>query len=267
MFYRGGSLYHNTDAVSRKALFDYFTDVYATSTSDPKAHWIHSWSYVDAGTGVKSWLGVSNVQYTAAVDTAPPVFQPIMGQNVTAAPAVSATTLTQSTLDLAAANPVGSRQWFVTMSFKRNSAMMEELFKIADSTIQPIKNLEGLQYTISFQALPYSAYKQAAARGGNSLGLDNDTDDIIFTLLTATWARSQDDSKVYAAGQSLFTQAKKKSQDLGVAKSFEYLNYAAAFQDPIAAYGSASVSRLNAAATKYDPKGVFQKLVQGGFKL
>jgi hypothetical protein len=153
------------------------------------------------------------------------------------------------------------------MSFKRNAAMMEELFKIADSTVQSVKNVEGLAYTISFQALPYSAYKQGAARGGNSLGLDNDTDDIIFTLLTATWTRDQDDSKVYAAGQSLYNQAKKRSQDLGVAKSFEYLNYAAKWQNPIAAYGSASVSRLQAAATKYDPNAVFQKLVQGGFKI
>jgi hypothetical protein len=232
-----------------------------------KAHWIHSLSYVDLGTGTKSWLPVSNVQYLDAVSTTPEIFQPMVNPNVTAAPAVGPTTLTQSTLDLAAANPVGSRQLFATMSFKRNAAFMEELFKIVDSTLQPVKNVEGLQYTISFQSLPYSAYKQGAARGGSSLGLDADTDDIVFTLLTATWARQQDDSKVYGAGQQFYTQAKAKSQSLGVAKSFEYLNYAAFWQDPIKAYGSATESRLQAVANKYDPQGVFQKLVKGGFKI
>jgi hypothetical protein len=153
------------------------------------------------------------------------------------------------------------------MSFKRNAAMMEELFKIADSTLQPIKNVEGLQYTISFQSLPNSAYKQGATRGGNSLGLDTETDDIVFTLLTATWANRGDDTKVYSAGQALYNQAKSKSAALGVAKGFEYLNYAAKWQDPIAGYGSASVSRLTAAAKKYDPQQVFQRLVQGGFKI
>ena len=265
---RGGSLYHNPDAASRMAIFEYFANVYATSTSDPKAHWIHSWSYVDStGSGVKSWLGVSNVQYTEATTGVPAAFQPVAGPNVTAAVAAGPSTLTQQTLDLAAANPVGSRQLFVTMSFKRNANMMEELFKIADSTIQPIKDVPGLQYTISFQSLPYSAYSKSAARGGNALGLDNDTDDIIFTLLTATWSNAGDDTKVNNAGQALFTQAKAKSQQLGVAKSFEYLNYAAKFQDPISAYGSASEAQLKATAKKYDPNGVFQKLVQGGFKL
>jgi len=45
------------------------------------------------------------------------------------------------------------------------------------------------------------------------------------------------------------------------------LNYADNTQDPLASYGSASVKKMKAAAKKYDPSGVFQKLVPGGFKI
>jgi len=46
-----------------------------------------------------------------------------------------------------------------------------------------------------------------------------------------------------------------------------YLNYAGEKQDPLAGYGKANVAKMTALSKKYDPKGVFQKLVPGGFKI
>lgn len=48
---------------------------------------------------------------------------------------------------------------------------------------------------------------------------------------------------------------------------FLYINYAAPFQDPICGYGAESVAFLKETASKYDPNGVFQTLMPGGFKL
>lgn len=38
-------------------------------------------------------------------------------------------------------------------------------------------------------------------------------------------------------------------------------------KDPLASYGPENVAKIRAAATKYDPKQVFQKRVPGGFKI
>jgi hypothetical protein len=57
------------------------------------------------------------------------------------------------------------------------------------------------------------------------------------------------------------------AQTLGVDDPYLYLNYAASWQDPINSYGPASVANLQAVSRKYDPSGVFQKQVPGGFKL
>ena len=54
---------------------------------------------------------------------------------------------------------------------------------------------------------------------------------------------------------------------LGTARDYIYLNYAYPKQDPIRTYGAENVRLLKNAAAKYDPKGVFQKLVPGGFKV
>jgi len=46
-----------------------------------------------------------------------------------------------------------------------------------------------------------------------------------------------------------------------------YLNYADRSQDPIAGYGAAIGADLRAVSRKYDPKGVFQESVPGGFRV
>lgn len=48
---------------------------------------------------------------------------------------------------------------------------------------------------------------------------------------------------------------------------WRYTNYADKSQNPLASYGEEGVARLRAAATKYDPDHVFQKLCCGGFKI
>ena len=65
----------------------------------------------------------------------------------------------------------------------------------------------------------------------------------------------------------MINEIKAKSIEPGTDNPFIYLNYAGEFQDPLGGYAKANVEKLKALARKYDPKGVFQKLVKGGYKL
>jgi FAD/FMN-containing dehydrogenase len=262
----GGTLFHKTDATTRSKLFNYFANSYATSAADPKAHWIHSWSFVNALV-VKIWAVTSNVQHASDATSTPEIFKPVVSSDVTLIPTTKASKLTDQAQDMANLNPAGSRQLFATLTFKNSAAFMEEFFQLADTNVQEIRNTLGLQFTISFQSIPRSAHSQSGASGGNSLGLEDETDDLVVALLTATWALGLDDARVNAAANNLFTQGQARAEQLGVGKKFVYLNYAAQFQDPIASYGPESVGRLRAVAAQYDPNGVFRTLVPGGFKI
>lgn len=57
------------------------------------------------------------------------------------------------------------------------------------------------------------------------------------------------------------------ARDMGLLHEFVYLDYANQAQNPISSYGPENVASLKAAAAKYDPRGIFQKQVPGGFKL
>jgi hypothetical protein len=53
----------------------------------------------------------------------------------------------------------------------------------------------------------------------------------------------------------------------GTRVEYLYLNYADKDQDPLSAYGADKVSFMKKVAKKYDPFGVYQRLLPGGFKI
>ena len=86
-------------------------------------------------------------------------------------------------------------------------------------------------------------------------------------LLSAFWTSGSANGVVQHAAQTLMQTANEAARDMGLLHNFVYLDYANQAQDPILTYGGENVARLRAAARKYDPRGVFQRQVPGGFKL
>lgn len=81
------------------------------------------------------------------------------------------------------------------------------------------------------------------------------------------WQDAQYDDRMTNASVAWFNQAKAATVARGTADDFLYLNFAGGFQDPISGYGAKNVEFLRRVAAQYDPQGVFQKLMPGGFKL
>jgi hypothetical protein len=86
-------------------------------------------------------------------------------------------------------------------------------------------------------------------------------------LLGAAWTNPADDTAVINAVLNMFTQANAYATSNGKLNRFIYLNYAYKTQKPISGYGDANVQKLEAISKKYDPAGIFQNRVPGGFKL
>lgn len=67
--------------------------------------------------------------------------------------------------------------------------------------------------------------------------------------------------------RSMFDEIAREASAMGFLHQFQYLNYAGKQQHPISSYGPQSVTEMQATSRKYDPKGLFQLQVLGGFKL
>jgi hypothetical protein len=167
---------------------------------------------------------------------------------------------------------IGRNNLLITVTFINKPDIapdfMSQVFDLADATAKELLTVTGLVYTMSLQPLPYVLYSKAAsAGGGNVLGLDRFKDDFINLLFTLSWQLPLDNARVEAAMQQLESDIVALEKQLGIFNEFVYLNYAAQWEDPIAGYGEQNVQFLKSVSKRYDPQGVFQKAVPGGFKL
>lgn len=72
---------------------------------------------------------------------------------------------------------------------------------------------------------------------------------------------------MYQMISTVLARIKAAAVSQGVQNDWVYMNYASQFQDVISSYGSENKAALKSIAAKYDPKGVFQMLQPGYFKL
>lgn len=118
-----------------------------------------------------------------------------------------------------------------------------------------------------FQAIPTVFSKHSVERGGNVMGLDKVDRNAIMILFNIAVKTAEEEARArpllwkYGELMQAFAASKNGLVD------WQYLNYADAYQDPLASYGADNLEKIRAAATKYDPNGVFQTKVPGGFKI
>lgn len=86
-------------------------------------------------------------------------------------------------------------------------------------------------------------------------------------LLYITWQDAADDDIFNTAGAACIADIKAAGDALGVTRPFIYMNYADQAQDVLGGYGAENKAKMEAASRKYDPEGIFQALVPGGWKI
>jgi hypothetical protein len=157
---------------------------------------------------------------------------------------------------------MGVRGIYVNTVFSPTLAILEEIYGLWNATVPSITGVENILYSLILQRLP------ATIPGNdNSLGLGSSAVFDVLCLLSVTWTNAADDTLIYDTTQALIQKISQATKAAGLFNKFEYLNYAASFQDPLDGYGTTNVNDLIAASKKYDPRGFFQTAVPGGFKL
>ena len=104
-------------------------------------------------------------------------------------------------------------------------------------------------------------------KGGNVLGLERVTENAV--LFQIQMMVKGEDQEIEARKRlTVFRETlKQHTVDVGGDVEWEYYNYAELTQDPLKTYGEENVAFLKKVALKYDPEGIFQTRVPGGFKI
>ncbi|RYP64144.1 hypothetical protein DL769_006771 [Monosporascus sp. CRB-8-3] len=122
---------------------------------------------------------------------------------------------------------------------------------------------------VLFQPVTQSIVNHGIRSGGNVLGLEDVVADgpIIMWLIVLTVDTAENQEKILPIALEFRDAIDEYAKSIDAYKEWRYLNYAWADQDPISDYGAENIALIKAAADRYDPKGVFQKLRKSGFKI
>ena len=159
------------------------------------------------------------------------------------------------------------RQVFCTTAFYLNKEHLKAICGVFQTRVQSVKDVEGMRWTVTFRRLHKNMAANAAARGENSVGLGTPEGPLVICVLTYSWNLQTGDEQMKIAAQEFIKEVDALSQTAGLFHPFKYLNYAAEFQNPINSMNSETLEFMRKVSAKYDPSGVFQSLVPGGFKI
>ena len=160
-----------------------------------------------------------------------------------------------------------SRQIFMTTTFKNDLALLTSTLDMWKSSTSKLSQVAGITYALTFHILPPAITSKSPPLGGNSMGLDPSDGPLVICLLTMTWNSANDDSTVSQTGKQLINEIEQLSRAKGLFNGFKYLNYADADQKPISGYGPQNEKSLQTVSRQYDPQGLFQRAMPGGFKV
>ncbi|KAJ8121487.1 hypothetical protein ONZ43_g2069 [Nemania bipapillata] len=260
----GGSLIYSPN--STKAAITAFVNFVDNQSTDLANHAFTVWSYFPSiGTIIMSFVAnVLNDDSTSAFDG-------IMGVPGMASSTVRSANVTSFTDEIL--TPKGYRNIWKTSAYKNDARVIQyavdKLNDIAPRIKAAVSADNLLAVVGSFQPLTQAMISQASANGGNMLGLEERVKQGNGVLFNAAVVLIGAESE--KATQPLMSEWLDSVDEFAKGEDLDwdwhYLNYASRDQDPIASYGQESIERIRAAAAKYDPQGVFQKLRMSGFKI
>ncbi|KPM38571.1 hypothetical protein AK830_g7988 [Neonectria ditissima] len=163
----------------------------------------------------------------------------------------------------------GERTVWFSICFQNKIKILTKLMDLYDGLVADLRQViaeDDLSVQFVLQPLPIH-YSQKGA-GSNVLGLDQTLihNSVVWnaivdvkTVEQEALARTQ--LAALVAELETFTALNDASTP------WRFLNYVNPAQDPIKSYGEDNVQFLKDVAAKYDPQGVFQTRVSGGFKV
>ena len=139
------------------------------------------------------------------------------------------------------------------------------MFELANETFYSFDPEGGVLWDLAFE--PHPTVFLAHSTGKDSLGRGPNDGNGVILLVSALWPKSSSNVIVHDKAQEFMGKVEAKAKEMGLLKPFVYTNYANWSQRPLESYGKNSVDFLRRTARKYDPHGIFQRRVPGGFKL
>ena len=166
-------------------------------------------------------------------------------------------------------DPQKKRSFTNTVTIKNDLPLLQKILNLWNSTIaaNSIPKVDGVAYGLQLMPMPPAISSKSIATGGNSLGINPADGPLMIIQIYANWFQASDDSLIETVAGKLLDNIRTEARKANKLSPYVDLNYANKGQDVWTGRGIVNLAKLKAVSLKYDPQGVFQKQVLGGFKL
>ncbi len=160
------------------------------------------------------------------------------------------------------------RQNYWNHTFKYNADFISWLVDTYYEVIEPYvgKYETGQMACLVLQYITKESVSHMDREGGNCLPFKEDEAPYVNVLIPSAWKNEKDDELVIGISRKFMDLAVEEGKRRGLFVEYIYMNYASLYQDVLKSYGEENYKKLKEVALKYDPEGVFQKLMPGYFK-
>ncbi|KAK0636070.1 hypothetical protein B0T17DRAFT_612854 [Bombardia bombarda] len=238
--------------------------------ADPQTHTYFVMAYLPALGGHV----ILSDQFRAApppANTTPAVFQAFNDEALLPTIVKTTTVANISTVSRAIDQAYGSRQtWSNTAVSATSAALLVEFVPLYEAWVSKLvaaANGTDVSPLMIYQPIPLNVLRAMQANGGNALGLTPSDGPLMIVQLSVSWASSALDEVVESSCKDLIGSVNALAAKRKLGNGFVYVNYADSSQDVFASYGKENLARLRLVAKKWDPKGLYQKLWRGYFKV
>lgn len=166
--------------------------------------------------------------------------------------------------------PTGYRDIWWTGTIKNDKRVYEKVIELHEELcdFMAAQSPDGDFVTQAmFQSIPTVFSEHSVENGGNVLGLDRETENVVMLLYTLAVNGVEQEAVAQEQMRKFGAATMEYAESIDAAVDWVYINYAYEQQNPLASYGADNVAKIQAAALKYDPSGVFQTIAPGGFKV
>lgn len=156
---------------------------------------------------------------------------------------------------------------YATTTFGISPGILNEIHSLWKTGTNSLINVTNITSVLTYQSIP----PPPPANNSNSMPFALDSSpqtSLVLGLVSVYWLLDRDTSRITAAVEEILNLIEQTTKKDGLFTEYKYINYATtSWQKPIRGYGTNSVRPLKRVSRKYDPHGVFQSQVPGGFKL
>jgi hypothetical protein len=144
---------------------------------------------------------------------------------------------------------------------------MNEIHEKWAEVLKTLKDADGFIFSLGFFPMTKAMLVNSQKAGGNAKDIDPEDGPLLIMMLNPTWNASSDDDRVHKGVETILAASRAMASERGLLHRYIFTNYAYYKESLFQGYGEKSLAALRETGQKFDPKGIFQKAVPGGFKL